>query len=119
MSELVLVVLIIGSLVGLSAAGKLLPPRWVVIGVLIGLNAINLFIVVINVIQAIKRDQRFLHSSYLGLITLGVGIVLLGLLGVIWGLYTVTYLASVPFILGGLVTLAAVAIVSLYKRLLK
>ena len=116
MSELVLVALIIGSLIVLSVVGQLLPPRWVVIGVLIGLNAINFFIVIINVIQAIKRDQRFLHSGYLGLITLGVGIVLLGILGVIWGLDMVTYLASVPFIVGGFVTLIAVAIVSLSKR---
>ena len=85
MTEFTLVLLIITVLVGLPLAGKLIPPNIVIILVLSVMNLINVFVMVINLWQAIKRDQRFMNPIHLSTIVFLVGVCLLVLFGLVMG----------------------------------
>jgi len=108
MSEIRLIVVLLICIVCASAAGQVLPAQVIAVGFLAISNVINLGIGIINIIQAIKRDGRFLHAGYLGLITMGIGALLLLLFGSLLGAHPYTYWAAVPYFVSGLLTLAVV-----------
>lgn len=104
MTEFTIVFLIISLLVGVPLAGKLIPPHIVIILVLSVMNLINVFVMVINLWQAIKRDQRFMNPIHLSTIVFLVGVCLLVLFGLVMGNQAYTYIVSIPFIASGLLT---------------
>lgn len=91
-----------------SAARQVLLPQIITVGFLVISNFMSIGIAVINVKQAIDRDKRFLPAGYLGLITIGIGALLLALFGTVMGHHAYTYWAAIPYFLSGTLTLAVV-----------
>jgi len=115
MSELGIVVMIVNVLVGFAAVATM-PPIAFVYGIVGLLNAINVIVAYINIWQAWKNDLRFLHAGWLGLIGVLVGLALFGLFMVLSGWGMITLLASLPFIWGGIASIAAALLFGLVRR---
>ena len=85
---------------------RALDPRWVLIGVLVLLQLINLAMMVISSVQGWRRNPRYLSGFSLGLIHSGVGLVLvLFITGVIGRWVNLAAWVGFPFMVGGGVVL--------------
>ncbi|MBC2600650.1 hypothetical protein [Puniceicoccus vermicola] len=69
------------------------------------LNLINLGMTIINIVQAIRKDPRFLNSGILGSVQLLIGCALLLAFLLTLGPRIETWLCGAPYMFGGIVVL--------------
>ncbi|MCC5788293.1 MAG: hypothetical protein JJT75_01570 [Opitutales bacterium] len=104
-------------LVFIFFALKAIDPRWLLFAVMGLLWIINLVMTVISVIQAWRRDPRFLSGFGLGIIQVGVGLALIfGITAAIGRRVSLAEWVGFPFVAGGLIVLMVSAIGFLKSR---
>lgn len=94
---------------------KAIDPRLLLYGVIGLLWAINLVMTIVSIIQAWRRDPRYLSGVSLGLIQIGIGLALVyGISAAIGRRVSLADWVGMPFVAGGGVVLFA-ALLGLVK----
>tara|TARA_S200002703_G_C3609467_1_gene187203 strand:- start:28 stop:375 length:348 start_codon:yes stop_codon:yes gene_type:complete len=105
MIELLVIAIVIALAIALPWIRQL-DPGLILIVITGLLNLINLGMTIINIIQARRRDPRFLTSGILGATQVFIGSSLLCVFYFILGQRPETWLCGPPFIVGGILVLA-------------
>lgn len=104
MIEIIVIALVV-------AAAILLPwvsqwdPELLLLAVATALNLINLAMTIINLLQAHRRNPRFLDAWFLGAVQIAVGIALVALFRSTLGDRPETWWTSLPFLASGFLVL--------------
>jgi len=109
MGEFRIVFALLLILLGLGMV-RMVPPFWLIWGLVILLNLIQLMVLVINLWQAWKQDKRFLHAGWLGAISVMVGCGLLVFFNWFGSDVGMAWLSGGPWVVGGVFVMVLSAV---------
>lgn len=109
MGEFRIAIALLLILIGIGLV-RILPPYWLVWGVVFVINLMNLLVSAINIWQAWKQDKRFLHAGWLGAISVAVGVGLTVFFIWFGAEPLIAELCGLPWVAGGVFVLVLVAI---------
>lgn len=100
MGEFRIVFALLLILIGLGLV-RIVPPYYLIWGLVVVLNLIQVVVLLINIWQAWKRDKRFLHGAWLGFISVLVGLGLMSFFSWFGSGLSMALLCGGPWLAGG------------------